>query len=575
MKNKLSPQLLQLLFLITIMVSCNQPGTITRKIGIHSKREVGVLADSAMVVSAHPLASQVGIDILQKGGNAIDAAIAVQFALAVVFPEAGNIGGGGFFVIRDSKANYSSLDFREKASLNAHRDMYLDEEGEVMENKSLKGHLAAGVPGTVDGMVKAYERYGSLPWADLVEPSIKLANEGFILTEIEAKKFYIHAEALKEHSTNEPYQFTGKVFQEGDRLVQKELGTTLTHIRDNKRAGFYNGPVAEAIIAEMARGEGIIDQRDLDSYESVWRNPLTGNYKDYKVITMGPPSSGGIIILQMLSLLEKNKVDLNPERFDKYLHLKTELERRVYADRAAYMGDDDFFKVPLSELLSEEYLKQRFIDYNPKKATPSSEIMKGIIQLESEETTHFSIVDAKGNAVSATTTLNGFLGSYVVVDGAGFILNNEMDDFSIKPGFPNMYGLLGGEANKIEPGKRMLSAMTPSILEKNGKLYMVVGTPGGSTIPTSVFQTIINVVEFDMGMQEAVAKRRFHSQWKPDHIFFERGHLDERLRRNMEAKGHIFQERGPIGRVDAILVRPDGKLEGGADPRGMDTAVGY
>ncbi|WP_240485958.1 gamma-glutamyltransferase [Anditalea andensis] len=532
------------------------------------------MADSAMVVSAHPLASEVGVAIMKKGGNAVDAAIAVQFALAVVFPEAGNIGGGGFFVIRESNANYHTLDFREKAPMNASRDMYLDESGEAMEMKSQRGALAAGVPGAVDGMLKAYEKFGSLPWGVLIDPSIKLAEEGFLLTEDEAQKFNNTKNTFREYSSIDPIQFTGKEWKEGDRLIQRELAGTLKRIKEHKRDGFYSGPVAEYIIEEMQRGGGIISQKDLDSYESVWRVPLVGKYKDYKIITMGPPSSGGIIILQMLALLEKYDLDINPEKYDQYLHLKTELERRVYADRAAYMGDADFYDVPVKQLLSQDYLKNRFLDYNPDRATPSSAIMEGIMQAESEETTHFSIVDPKGNAVSATTTINGFMGSYVVVDGAGFILNNEMDDFSIKPGFPNMYGLLGGEANKIEPGKRMLSAMTPTILEKNGALYMVVGTPGGSTIPTSVFQTIVNVIEFNLSMQEAVSSRRFHSQWKPDHIFYERGSLDENLKNKMESKGHKFQERGPIGRVDAILITPNG-LEGGADPRGMDTAVGF
>jgi len=568
-------QLAIYILFITSTLSCNQPGTITRQVRIQSEREIGVIADSAMVVSAHPLASEVGVDIMKKGGNAVDAAIAVQFALAVVFPEAGNIGGGGFFVIRESNANYHTLDFREKAPMNATRDMYLDDSGDAMEMKSQRGALAAGVPGAVDGMVKAFEKFGTLSWEELVEPSIRLAEDGFILTEREAQKFNNTASTFKEYSSIEPIQFTGKDWKEGDRLIQKELANTLRRIKDYKRDGFYSGPVAKAIIDEMNRGGGIITQMDLDSYESVWRVPLVGNYKDYKLITMGPPSSGGIIILQMMALLEKYDVDITPEKFDQYLHLKTELERRIYADRAAYMGDADFYDVPVKELLSQEYLKERFLDFNPGKATPSSDIMEGIIHAESEETTHFSIIDQKGNAVSATTTINGFMGSYVVVDGAGFILNNEMDDFSIKPGFPNMYGLLGGEANKIEPGKRMLSAMTPVILEKNDELYMVVGTPGGSTIPTSVFQTIVNVIEFDLSMQEAVAKRRFHSQWKPDHIFYERGQLDDNLRKKMEAKGHKFEERGPIGRVDAILITTDGRLEGGADPRGMDTAVGF
>jgi gamma-glutamyltranspeptidase / glutathione hydrolase len=575
MRNLKLHKLALYILLVISIVSCNQPGTFTRQIGLLSEREVGVMADSAMVVSAHPLASEVGVQIMKKGGNAVDAAIAVQFALAVVFPEAGNIGGGGFFVIRDHEANYHTLDFREKAPMNASRDMYLDETGEAIAMKSQRGALAAGVPGAVDGMIKAYEKFGTLPWEDLVEPSIRLAADGFVLTESEARKYNNTASTFKEYSSVDPVQFTGRNWKEGDLLVQKELAQTLSLIKNNKRAGFYSGPVAEAIIAEMNRSGGIINQQDLDSYESVWRVPLTGNYKDYKVITMGPPSSGGIIILQMLALLEKYDININPEKFDQYLHLKTELERRIYADRAAHMGDADFYDVPVKELLSQSYLRRRFLDYNPERATPSSDIMEGIIQAQSEETTHFSIVDPKGNAVSATTTINGFMGSYVVVEGAGFILNNEMDDFSIKPGFPNMYGLLGGEANKIEPGKRMLSAMTPTILEKNNKLFMVVGTPGGSTIPTSVFQTIINVIEFDLGMQEAVSKRRFHSQWKPDHIFYEKGNLDDRLRKRMEAKGHLFEERGPIGRVDAILVTPNGKLEGGADPRGMDTAIGF
>ncbi|HSJ67131.1 MAG TPA: gamma-glutamyltransferase [Anditalea sp.] len=561
--------------LISSIISCNQPGTFTRQIGLQSERELGVMADSAMVVSAHPLASEVGVEIMKKGGNAVDAAIAVQFALAVVFPEAGNIGGGGFFVIRDKDANYHTLDFREKAPIDASRDMYLDESGEAMEMKSQRGPLAAGVPGAVDGMVRAFEKFGTLSWDELVEPSIRLAADGFELTEREAQKFNNTANTFREYSSIDPVQFTGKEWKEGDILVQKDLANTLTQIKNHKRDGFYRGQIAKAILEEMNRGEGIITQMDLDSYESIWREPLVGNYKDYKLITMGPPSSGGIIILQMMALLEKYDIDLNPEKFDQYLHLKTELERRIYADRAAYMGDADFYDVPVKQLLSHEYLEQRFLDFDPEIATPSSDIMEGIINPESEETTHFSIVDPKGNAVSATTTINGFMGSYVVVNGAGFILNNEMDDFSIKPGFPNMYGLLGGEANKIEPGKRMLSAMTPVILEKNSKLHMVVGTPGGSTIPTSVFQTIVNVLEFDLSMQEAVAERRFHSQWKPDHIFYERGNLDDNLRKKMENKGHKFQERGPIGRVDAILVTPNGKLEGGADPRGMDTAVGF
>jgi gamma-glutamyltranspeptidase / glutathione hydrolase len=452
--------------------------------------------------------------------------------------------------------------------------MFLGEEGEAIPEKSQKGHLASGIPGSVDGMVKAYEKYGTLPWEEIVEPSVKLA-EGFVLTKREAEKYNKASTAFKKYSTVDPVQFTGREWKEGDTLVQSQLAETFRHIRDKGRDGFYKGPVAKALIEEMERGGGIFTQEDLDQYESIWRPALIGEYKEYKLITMGPPSSGGIIILQMLSLLEKYDADLDRENFADYLHLKTELERRAYADRAAYMADADYFPVPVDQILSESYLETRFEDFDPEKATPSSEIFEGIIVKESEETTHFSIVDSKGRAVSATTTINGHMGSFVIVDGAGFLLNNEMDDFSIKPGFPNMFGVLGGEANKVEPGKRMLSSMTPVIMEKNGELFMVVGTPGGSTIPTSVFQTIVNVVEFNMGMQEAVAKRRFHSQWEPDHIYYEKGKLDDELKRALEEKGHKFVERLPIGRVDAILVREDRKLEGGADPRGMDTAIGY
>lgn len=536
---------------------------------------IGLVTDKAMVVSAHPLASEVGSAILKKGGNAVDAAIAVHFALAVVYPEAGNIGGGGFFVVRDKDANYHSLDFRERGPLNSHQDMYLDENGEVIDRKSIKGHLASGVPGAVDGMVKAYDKLGSLPWENLVQPAIDLAANGFVLSFDEAAKFNRAVENFQTYSSIDPLQFTGKSWEEGDTLVQSQLAETLTLIRDKKREGFYSGPTAAFIVAEMERGGGIITLEDLEKYESTWRDPLIGNYKDYKIITMGPPSSGGLIILQMLGTMEDYQVSNEEEDFSAYIHLKTEMERRVYADRAAYMADTDFYPVPVEDLLNKDYLKERFLSFDPEKATPSASIQEGKLLSMSEETTHFSVVDQMGNAVSCTTTLNGGMGSSVVVDGAGFILNNEMDDFSIKPGHPNMFGVLGGEANKIEPGKRMLSSMTPTILEKDGELFMVVGTPGGSTIPTSVFQVIVNVIEFGMGMQEAVNEKRFHSQWQPEVISYEKGAMDETLQSTLEAKGHVFTERGGIGRVDAILKLPNGTLEGGADPRGMDTSAGF
>jgi gamma-glutamyltranspeptidase/glutathione hydrolase len=539
------------------------------------KYQTGILGERAMVVSAHPLASEVGRTILLKGGNAVDAAIAVHMALAVVYPQAGNIGGGGFMVIRENDGTIHSLDYREKAPINADRDMYLDAEGNALPEKSQNGHLASGVPGAVDGMVKAYEKFGSLPWAELINPAIKLAQNGYQLTEKEADFFSNYANKLKKHSTVNPSHFTEKQFIEGDLFIQKDLARTLTYIRDKGRDGFYAGEVAELLIEEMKRGGGIIDHQDLKEYSSKWRTPLKGSYKNYGIITMGPPSSGGIILLQMLGTIADYKVSDSKDKFVDYIHLKTEMERRIFADRAAYMADSDFYPVPINQLISKNYLLERFNNFNPDKATPSSEIKEGEIVQESEETTHFSIIDPDGNAVSSTTTLNGNMGSKVLVAGAGFILNNEMDDFSIKPGFPNMFGVLGGEANKIEPEKRMLSSMTPTILEKNGELFMVVGTPGGSTIPTSVFQTIINVVEFDMGMQQAVDAPRFHSQWKPDLISYEKNFSNKRIFDDLRKKGHLLKERGSIGRVDAILVHEDGTLEAGADSRGMDSAAGF
>ncbi len=554
-----------LLFWVGLVFSCKTS----------EEPKIGLITENAMVVSAHPLASEVGKQIMEEGGNAVDAAIAVHMALAVVYPEAGNIGGGGFFVIRNQDGSTHSLDFRERGPLLAHRDMYLDEDGEVIDRKSIKGHLAAGVPGAVDGMARAHERFGSLPWKQLIQPAIDLAERGFVLSEAEAAKFNRAKENFNQYSTVNPSQFTGKEWEENDTLVQSQLAETLKLIRDQGRDGFYKGQTAKYIVEEMERGEGIISYEDLEKYESTWRAPLEGTYKNFKLITMGPPSSGGIIILQMLGILEDREISRNGEAYAEYLHLKTEMERRIYADRATYMADADYYPVPVQELLDRNYLSQRFQTFNPEKATPSDEIAAGKILSMSEETTHFSIVDPEGNAVACTTTLNGGMGSSVVVDGAGFILNNEMDDFSIKPGHPNMFGVLGGEANQIEPGKRMLSSMTPTILEKDGQLFMVVGTPGGSTIPTSVFQAIVNVVEFGMGMQQAVNEPRFHSQWQPELIFYEKEGMDQGIKSAMENKGHSFSERGGIGRVDGILVLPDGRLEGGADPRGMDEAFGF
>jgi gamma-glutamyltranspeptidase/glutathione hydrolase len=530
----------------------------------------------AAVVCAHPEGSKVGVAILKKGGNAVDAAIAVQFALAVVYPNAGNIGGGGFMVYRGNRGDLDALDYREKAPGRASRDMYLDGSGNPVTEKSLLGALASGVPGTVAGMVKAHDKYGKLSWKKDVQPAIDLAEDGFTITAQQASELNRNKAGFLKYN-RKPIAFVKDAeWKEGDLLKQPELAKTLKQIRDNGRAGFYEGAVADAIVRSMEHTSGVITRADLQAYQAVWRKPLTGNYKGLKVISMPPPSSGGIALITMLQQI--NPYPLNRWAFqqDSTVQLMVEVERRAYADRAKYLGDPDYFKVPQNALLDTTYIRSRAKDIRFDKATLSSAINPGTVAgYESEQTTHYSIVDAQGNAVSATTTLNGSYGSLVVVEGGGFIMNNEMDDFSVKPGSPNMYGLIGGEANAIVPNKRMLSSMTPTILEKDGKLYMVVGTPGGSTIITSVLQTILNVVDFGKDMQSAVAAPRFHHQWLPDEVYVEKGAITDDVRKRLQAKGYKIEERGNMGRVDAILVTPAGELETGADPRGNDIGMGY
>jgi gamma-glutamyltranspeptidase/glutathione hydrolase len=531
---------------------------------------------NGMVVTANADASLVGLNILKKGGNAIDAAVAVQFALAVVYPNAGNIGGGGFMVYRSAKGESNTLDFREKAAALSSRDMYLDSIGNPIVDKSLFGHLAAGVPGSVAGMAEAHQKYGKLKWAQLIEPAIALAKNGFKLTARTAGELNRFKDRFIQHNPLGTALLKDGTWVGGDVLIQPELANTLEHIRDKGAAGFYEGPVADSIVAEMKRGGGIITLADLKNYKAVWRKPVVGKYKEYQLITMPPPSSGGIALLQLLKSVEPFPLKKWGFNADSTVQVMVEAERRAYADRAAYLGDPDFFKVPQKQLLEEAYVKARMADFNWDKASLSSEIKAGVVRpAEHEETTHFSIVDREGNAVSLTTTLNGSYGSTVMVKGAGFLLNNEMDDFSVKPGSPNMYGLVGGEANAIAPGKRMLSSMTPTIIEKDGQLFMVVGTPGGSTIITSVFQTILNVIEFDKKMQSAVAARKFHHQWLPDTVYVEKGALDSLTQARLVNKGYHIVPRGDIGRVDAILKTRWGYYQSGADPRGDDKALGW
>ncbi|MEM6967001.1 MAG: gamma-glutamyltransferase [Bacteroidota bacterium] len=574
--------LFTLVLTIILTVSCknNSPQGVAQEVPVYPQNKK-LFSYQAMVVSAHPLASKVGIEIMKKGGNAVDAAIAVQFALAVTYPSAGNIGGGGFMVIRTRDGEVATLDFREKAPLAAHRDMYLDSLGNVIPKLSTHGHLSVGVPGTVDGMVSAFEKYSKLKdWKALVKPSYDLANDGFLLTEKEAKKLNRAQEAFKELNTSMPvFVRAEEEWKKGDQIVQKDLASTMKLIEENRRAGFYEGVVADKIVAEMKAGNGIITHEDLKKYESKWRAPIVDAHKEYEIISMAPPSSGGVALLQMLEMVEKFPLKEWGFHHPKTIHLMAEAERRAFADRAKHLGDPDFYDVPVEELLDKAYLKERMASFNPEAATPSKDLKAGVFNLlkESDETTHFSIVDPEGNAVSVTTTLNLGYGSKVVVSGAGFFLNDEMDDLSAKPGVPNAFGLVGEEANKIEPEKRMLSSMTPTIITKDDKLYMVIGTPGGSTIITSVFQVFLNVTEFGMPMAEAVSAPRFHHQWLPDCIFMEKDALPDTTIKALEKLGHEVKIRGSgqWGQFEGILVRDDGKLEGGADVRGDDSAEGF
>ena len=535
-----------------------------------------IIVDSGIVVSAHPESSRIGTSILRKGGNAIDAAVATEFALAVCYPEAGNIGGGGFMLIRTSEGKTDVIDYREKAPAQASRDMYLDKSGNVSEGLSTDTHLASGVPGTVDGMLNAHSKYGKLPFKEVIQPAIDLAEKGFPVTRRQAEDLNSNRKTFIDRNAFRPTFVKDSLWKEGDILIQSALAETLKRIRDFGRDGFYSGRTAHLLVREMKRANGIVSEQDLNEYRSVSRVPLTTDYKGFRIITVPPPSSGGIILIQLLKMIEPYPVREWGFNSLRTIHLMVEAERRAFADRSEYPGDPDFVKIPVGKLVSKKYLLDRMSDFNEKRASQSQEIKPGSPEgYTSEETTHYSVVDAAGNAVAATTTLNNTFGNSIVVDSAGFLLNNQMDDFSVKPGFPNMYGLVGGEANSVQPGKRMLSSMTPSIVEKEGKLFLVLGSPGGSTIPTTVFQVIVNVLDFGMSIGQAVNAGRFHHQWLPDWISFEKNAIDSISSKKLSDMGYILKERTSIGSINAIMMLPGGKKAGGADKRGNNSSCGY
>ena len=533
---------------------------------------------NGMVSSASDIATKVGIEILQKGGNAIDAAVAVGFALAVTYPSAGNLGGGGFIVYYRNDGFSTTIDFREKAPSSAHRDMYLDSTGNPLTKLSQEGAPSVGVPGSVEGLIYAHKKYGKLKFKEVIKPAIKLAKNGFKLSFDLVKSINSNYENfIKYESSKKIFTKNGEKFQEGDLFVQKDLARTLELIKKYGRKGFYEGRTAELIVNQIQKFGGYITLEDLKNYHCVERKPVIGFYRGYKIISMGPPSSGGVAIIQALNILEN--LDLKKEDYQssKYIHYLIETLKRVYFDRAEYLGDSDFVYVPVQKLISKEYARKLFEQINPEKATNFEEVnTTSAFGFESLETTHYSVIDKDGNAVSVTTTINSSYGSSIVVEGAGFLLNNEMDDFSIKPGVQNQFGLIGKEANAIAPNKRMLSSMTPTIILKDNKPFLILGSPGGSMIITSVLQVILNIIDFKMDLFHAVSFPRIHHQYVPEVVYYEDYALSEDAIKKLEEYGHQLKKRNYIGRINAIMVDEQNKFYFGmSDPRGYGLAMGY